>query len=221
VHACHGSRGNLSVPHCARTVAGMSGDAVPLAGGTRLPSPRSRILSTAAHLFYRNGINATGIGELVQVACVSKRTLYQLFASKDELVVAYLRAISSGVSAAETALDRTELPARERLLALFDRPGTERFRGCPLHNASVELADPHHPGVAVVVAHKREFLGRLVATAREAGAVDADVLGRQLCALYEGAMALTTSLGDTESFDDARSAATLLIDTAVPMVANA
>lgn len=187
-------------------------------GGTRLPSPRSRILSTAVKLFYRKGINATGIGQLVEVAGVSKRTLYQLFDSKDDLVVAYLRAMSGGeVVTNEGALARTELTPRERMLALFDRPPTgARFRGCPLHNASVELTDPTHPGRPVIVEHKRGFLRRLVTTARDAGAIDPEALGRQLFALFEGAMAAATSIGGPEAFDFTRAAAELLIDAAVP-----
>lgn len=191
----------------------MSG-AVTVTPATRLPSPRSRILSTAVKLFYRKGINATGIGQLVEVAGVSKRTLYQLFDSKDELIVAYLRAMShSEVVTNEAALNRTELSPRERLLALFDRPAAgTRFRGCPLHNASVELTDPTHPGRPVIVEHKRDFLRRLVATAGEANATDPEALARQLFALFEGAMALCTSIGDPESFDYARPAARLLIE---------
>lgn len=199
----------------------MSGG-IPATPGTRLPSPRSRILSTAIKLFYRKGINATGIGQLVEVAGVSKRTLYQLFDSKDDLIVAYLTAMSGTEAVTnEAVLDRTDLAPRDRLLALFDRSGTGgRFRGCPLHNASVELTDPTHPGRPVIVAHKRDFLRKLVETAHEAGAPDPDGLARQLFSLFEGAMALCTSMGDPESFDWARPAATLLIGAAVPAVAG-
>src|ERR1700754_4690845 len=52
--------------------------------------PRDRILTAATDLFYRCGINATGIAEVAGNAGVSKRTLYQLFPSKDLLVAAYL-----------------------------------------------------------------------------------------------------------------------------------
>jgi AcrR family transcriptional regulator len=194
----------------------MSGEPAARGNDARPPSPRSRILATAVDLFYRNGINATGIGELVEVAGVSKRTLYQLFGSKDELIVAYLRVMSTSVPTSEDSLTDTGLAPRDRLLALFDRPRIgDRFRGCPLHNASVELTDPDHPGLPVITGHKREFLDRLVATAKEAGATDSDVLGRQLFALFEGAMALATSLGDLESFEFARPAAVLLMDSAL------
>ena len=47
---------------------------------------RERIERAAARLFYRNGIHATGVELIAQEANVSKRTLYQQFASKNDLV---------------------------------------------------------------------------------------------------------------------------------------
>ncbi|HXB87181.1 helix-turn-helix domain-containing protein, partial [Mycobacterium sp.] len=54
---------------------------------------RERILSAAGSLFYREGIHATGVERVAEEAGVSKRTMYQLFASKTGLVEAYLRGI--------------------------------------------------------------------------------------------------------------------------------
>ena len=60
---------------------------------------RERIERAAAQLFYRNGIHATGVELIAQQANVSKRTLYQHFTSKNELVDNYLRGIDvRGVS---------------------------------------------------------------------------------------------------------------------------
>jgi AcrR family transcriptional regulator len=53
---------------------------------------RERIERAAAELFYRNGIHATGVELVARQANVSKRTLYQHFASKNDLVDNYLRA---------------------------------------------------------------------------------------------------------------------------------
>ncbi|MFJ1703764.1 TetR/AcrR family transcriptional regulator [Kitasatospora sp. NPDC088346] len=183
--------------------------------GTAADGPRERILSAASTLFYRHGINATGIGELVEVAGVSKRTLYQLFGSKDELVAAYLRRMSASRHLIERCLDRADLTPRERLVALFDRP-RPTFRGCPLHNAAVELTEPGHPGRPVIVAHKRAFLDRLTDTARAAGARDPQALGHRLFVVFEGAMALATSTDDRNAFDYARPVALALIEEAVP-----
>jgi AcrR family transcriptional regulator len=178
--------------------------------------PEARILEAARTLFYRNGIHETGVNELARAAAVSKRTIYQLFESKDDIVVAYLRHIGEHGRLGVRALDRDDLAPRERLVALFDRPHRPSvFRGCPMHNAAVELAGSPHPGRAVIAAHKRATRAKLAATAEQAGARDPAELARQLLTVHEGATALATSLADLESFDFARSAATALIDAAL------
>ena len=58
---------------------------------------RQRILNTATELFYREGINATGVERLASEASVSKRRLYQYFPSKTAVVEGYLRCIQQGV----------------------------------------------------------------------------------------------------------------------------
>jgi AcrR family transcriptional regulator len=178
-------------------------------------SPYERILAATRSLFYRQGIQATGVGELAEVAGVSKRTLYQLFDSKDELIRQYLQRLSDDGIPSERSLDRDDLAPRAKLLALFDRPPLSiPFRGCPFHNASVELADPQHPARAVVVAHKRKTLDKVIELARAIGAKDPEMVARQLLTLLEGARSLAVSLDDSEPFDSARSAAAALIDLA-------
>jgi AcrR family transcriptional regulator len=178
-------------------------------------SARERILAAARALFYRHGIQATGVEELARAAGVSKRTLYSLFTSKDQLIAAYLERMDQDRPANERLLLRDDLPPRERLLAVFGRPpASAAFRGCPFHNAAVELTSPAHPGTAVIQAHKRAFRCQLTDTARQAGARDPETLGRQLALLFEGATALVTSIDDVAPFDDARSLAAALIDQA-------
>jgi AcrR family transcriptional regulator len=180
-------------------------------------SPRERIEATALRLFYRDGIQATGVGELAEAAGVSKRTLYQLYPSKADLIAAYARLAAQGrIPLNESALERLELPPRQRLLALFDRPAAPAFRGCPLHNAAVELPDPGHPARRIIDEHKRWFVGRVVATAAEAGARDPDELGHRLAVLFEGACALGTVLNPAVAFGHARGTAALLVDLAIP-----
>jgi AcrR family transcriptional regulator len=177
---------------------------------------REKILSAAGSLFYREGIHATGVERIAQEAGVSKRTMYQHFPSKTQLVEEYLRGIhDTGGMPNEKALDTGGLTPRNRLLAIFDGPPTDRFRGCPFHNAAVEAAD-HMPGVHEVVhEHKLQFITRLIEVAGQAGAKDPYQLGHHMAVLFEGATALATSLNDTAPLLHARSAAEILIDAAV------
>ncbi len=51
---------------------------------------RDRLVAAASTLFYQQGIRAVGVDAIAAKAGVTKRTLYYHFASKDELVAAYL-----------------------------------------------------------------------------------------------------------------------------------
>ncbi len=53
-------------------------------------SAHDRILYTAHHLFYKNGIRATGIDKIIKQAKVTKVTFYRHFPSKNDLILAFL-----------------------------------------------------------------------------------------------------------------------------------
>jgi AcrR family transcriptional regulator len=147
---------------------------------------------------------------------VSKRTLYQHFPSKNDLVDNYLRGFDArGGSPNERRLEDTDLSARDRLLAIFEMSSRDVLRGCPFHNAAVESAGSLTSTDEIVRVHKVEFTRRLVAVAQEAGAADPHLLGQQLAVLFEGATAMATSLNDTAPVVHARAAAATLIDAAL------
>ena len=56
-------------------------------------SVERRSLDTACQLFYEEGLHAVGIDRLLVEAGAAKASLYSHFASKDELVAAYLDAL--------------------------------------------------------------------------------------------------------------------------------
>jgi AcrR family transcriptional regulator len=175
---------------------------------------RQRILDAAAELFYREGINATGVERLAAESSVSKRTLYQHFPSKTAVVEEYLRTIEDRVAAVPQGADQTP---RERLLAVFDGPTARSgpLRGCPFHNAAVEAAGAM-PGIQEIVrAFKLGFIAALTELAKQAGAANPQLLGSELGVLYEGAAALATSLDDYSPWAQARAAAETLIDQAL------
>src|SRR5215469_14790327 len=92
---------------------------------------RERILETADRLFYVQGIRAVGVDTVAAEIGISKRTLYNYFPSKDELVAAYLSRRSSPIP-------EPDLPPAEQILGFFDhverRLASEEFRGCPFVN---------------------------------------------------------------------------------------
>src|SRR5579859_6254360 len=123
-------------------------------------TPRQRILDAAAGLFYRQGAPAVGVDLVSHTAGVSKRTLYQQFRSKDQLIAETLDAQGDAI------LD-LYLPTREGdgdggqrdlVLAVFGRLrdliSSEGFRGCPFANTATELPDPEHPARRVARTYK-------------------------------------------------------------------
>src|SRR6476620_2655689 len=54
------------------------------------PNARERILDSAYELFSRNGIQAVGIDAVISRSGVARQTLYRHFASKQDLVLAFL-----------------------------------------------------------------------------------------------------------------------------------
>jgi AcrR family transcriptional regulator len=193
--------------------------AKPTTGGSRRGGrgARRRILDTAIDLFYREGINSTGVERLASEASVSKRTLYQHFPSKSAVVKEYLRTIQQGVGdPIRPGPDAANRTARARLLALFDSPSPRgQMRGCPFHNAAVEAAEAMPDVQDIVHEHKQNYINGLVKLAKQAGAANPKLLGNQLAVLYEGAAALSTSLDHPAPWAHARKAAQSLIDHAV------
>lgn len=178
-----------------------------------------RMLGASRELFRDQGINRTGMDQLCAVAQVSKRTAYQHFGGKDELVAEYLRRFDPDLMAA--VFDRTDLTPRERLLAAFELPasGTQDLTPmCPYIAAAVELHDPQHPASQYARDYKKAIATRLAETAREAGATDPEQLGEQLALLLDGAAARTRVL-NAEAFPTAAAIAAVLIDTAIPVTA--
>jgi AcrR family transcriptional regulator len=175
---------------------------------------RDRILAAATELFWANGINATGMDQLAEQAQVSKRTLYAHFASKDELISAYLEHVRDAVPLPTAVLDRVDLPARERLLAIFNGGALidKVARGCAFLNSAVEVADPDHPAHRFAARYKRDLARRLTEVAREAGAADPKLLGTQLALVWDGAAARAVVLNSRETAAQARAIATILID---------
>lgn len=173
---------------------------------------RERIVHASQQLFRDQGINCTGIDQLCAVAEVSKRTLYQHFTGKDELIAECLRRFDPDVL--PEVFDRTDLDRRERLLAAFDVHSPL----CPFIAAAVEISDPSHPARQYASDYKRAFAARFTETAREAGAANPEQLGEQLALLLDGASARSRVL-NAEALATAAAIAVVLIDNAIPQAA--
>jgi AcrR family transcriptional regulator len=68
----------------------MTGDIGAQSAGTRSQRVRAHALNVASDLFYRSGVRAVGMEEIVTRSGVAKTTIYRHFPTKDALIAAFL-----------------------------------------------------------------------------------------------------------------------------------
>jgi AcrR family transcriptional regulator len=183
-------------------------------------SARERILETADELFYRDGIHAVGIDTIIEKSGVAKMSLYRSFASKDDLVAAYLEARSQrywrwwdGVMAQNADQPRRQLPDLFEAIAVRTR--RPDFRGCAFVKAVAEFPEEGSRARVVALTHKRDLRKRLLKLCRSIGAHQPDVLSNQLLMLIEGAYSTAGILGKRDAVKATARAAEALIDAAI------
>jgi AcrR family transcriptional regulator len=186
-----------------------------MATKTRKTTTEERILSTAAKLFYANGLRGVGIEQVIAESGVAKSTLYVHFRTKDELVAAYLRRTDhSWMAQLRGAAERAGERPVDQLVGLFDaltdafdRHG---FFGCPFVSAAVE-APLDSEARAITIRHVERRQAWLTELATSAGAEDPAALARQIGLLIDGALASGRLLQDRAVVDEAKVAARTLV----------
>ncbi|ADD79263.1 MULTISPECIES: TetR/AcrR family transcriptional regulator [Pantoea] len=171
-----------------------------------------KLLSAARVLFYNHGINGTGIDAIVKRAGVAKKSLYNNFASKDELVAIYLRVRhEEWLALYKNRLDLAMTP-KERVLAVFaayedhaEFAYENGFRGCGLLNAAAELP-ASAPGRQAVREHKEEVEAILTAHLTDLMMGDAESarkMARHFAFLLEGSISRAGLEGNSDCVSQA------------------
>lgn len=177
---------------------------------------RDRVVNAAYDRFSRSGTRAVGVDTVIADAGVAKMTLYRNFASKDDLIIAFLQRREE-----VWTFDwlRTEVLARAttpkaRLLAVFDVFGDwfrrTDFEGCSFISVLLEhpSADSRvHEAAVRHLENIRMFIGEL---ATAAGIADADAFARQWHILMKGAI-ISAQEGDDAAASRAREMGVLLL----------
>jgi AcrR family transcriptional regulator len=197
----------------------------------RSGSARQRLLKAAAECFYAHGVTGTGIDTITATAGVAKMSLYNNFASKDELVRAYLEARhDEWLELYDARLGATDGSGRQGVAAVFDAYADHAhaayvhgFRGCGLLNAAAELP-AGAPGREQVRRHKEHVEDLLVGHLARLDALSGDQvadLALQLSFTLEGAMARAGLEGRVDLVVRAKDLALVLVDHAVAAAAPA
>ncbi len=184
---------------------------------------RRQILDRSYELFYQQGFNRIGVDEIAAAARITKRTLYNHFASKDELLAA--------------ALDDQQALALERFRrwgdSLVGSPGEvveqifvglaqwaskPRWAGAGFTRLAMELADlKGHPARAIARRHKAALEAWLGERLARDGVAEADVRAREIALLLEGATTLILIHGDVGYALSAGAAARRLVEVRPPL----
>lgn len=175
------------------------------------PSMKERILETADRLFYLQGIRAVGVDTVAAEIGISKRTLYNHFPSKDDLIAAYLQRRF-------VPIPESRKSPVEQILGSFDRLergfASNSLHGCPFVNAVAEVGatDPQTRKIAKAFKESRRgwFFDLLI----RLGVADAEALATQLVILVDGAIVQDLVRKDATLARAAKEAARVLLANA-------
>jgi len=163
----------------------------PISAPNRSQRARAQALNVASALFYKKGVRAVGMEEIVEISGIAKTTIYRHFPTKDALIEAFLEKEDGEFWQQWDEAVATVTTAIAKLDALSDWIGSrvqrDAYRGCPQLNVAAEFADPAHPARAIARRHKAEMVRRLEAICAEAGADPADRAAMQVALLLDGA----------------------------------
>lgn len=185
-------------------------------GGPAVSAVRERILAIAYELFSRRGVRDVGVNELINRSGVAKASFYRHFASKDELVLAFLErrdqqwTVEAIVGQARSRADTPE----QQLLAIFDVFADwfvrDDFEACSFINILLEMGASHPLGQASIdyLAKIRSHVQQL---AEEAGLRDTENFSRSWHILMKGSIVSATE-GDLAAAGRARQLAGWLIE---------
>lgn len=122
------------------------------ARGTQVAGAQAQqhLLRAAEELFYQEGVRAVGVDAVVERAGVNKMSLYRQFASKDELVLAYLERMDACFfERFDASVAKHPGKPKAQLVQYFDdlaqRASQPGYRGCPFVNVAAEFPDLDHP----------------------------------------------------------------------------
>jgi AcrR family transcriptional regulator len=175
------------------------------------PTMKERILETADRLFYLQGIRAVGVDTVAAEIGISKRTLYNHFPSKNELISAYLKRRFRAVPASDK-------PPAEQILGSFDRLergfASKGFRGCPFVNAVAEMGAEDQAIRNIAIAFKDSRRAWFRDLLKQLDVARADELATQLQLLVDGAIATDLVRNDSSAARAAKEAARVLLANA-------
>jgi TetR/AcrR family transcriptional regulator, transcriptional repressor for nem operon len=189
---------------------------------TAVLSPRERVIKTALHLFYTEGFHAVGTNQICTEAGVNKSTLYHLFPSKVDMVLAALEVYAGDLTKKFQQIAKSKVTATQKLECIFETPFLVNqdlkaqfgnVKGCFVGNIALELSS-HEERVRTYLTHvfqswaeAIEPIVREVVTLQNSGAdnstnIDTINVSRSIIAYLQGAILLAKTNNDPQVIQD-------------------
>jgi AcrR family transcriptional regulator len=175
---------------------------------------RARLMQTARRLFTQRGYSNVGINDVIAEAGIARMTLYNYFASKDDLIVAVYEEMASEILASLAGLSSNAVSERESVRSIFEQMRQEslgpNFRGCWLTHASYQAPDVSGAIFDIVSTYKGRLRAHFYDLLDE-NRRNRDQLADQLVLLADGAMTEAYLRGVADAFSAAYKAAEILL----------
>jgi AcrR family transcriptional regulator len=162
---------------------------------TAEPGSRERILRTAGTLFYKRGVRAVGMAQVIDEAGCGKNLLYGHFPSKTDLVTAYLeqsrtlREHQVGKALAGVSEDDPAATLVAMVAEIADRTAHPDYRGCAFRNYLTEFPDDADAPAEIARGYLDETRARVDDLVARLGAADPQRLADRIWLLIEGVYA--------------------------------
>ena len=187
---------------------------------------RQELVDTAIRLFTQNGFHGTGIDRIAEEARVSKKTMYNHFRSKEELILAALKHYDGLFrNFFMKSVNQLSESPYERLLGIFDVAhmwfADNEFYGCMFINAIGEYSSRDTAIRKACQDYKAQMADYVKELAIAAGIDNPVDLADTLALLLEGSIVTAQVAGTPDSANTAKLAAKILIDNAMQASAKA
>ncbi|WP_432452332.1 MULTISPECIES: TetR/AcrR family transcriptional regulator [unclassified Agarivorans] len=184
-------------------------------------SKRDQLIDTAQRLFYQHGFRATGIDAVLAESGVAKKTLYNHFKSKEELIIATLtRRDQQFMDLLQAEVKRLTskqdfAPQLAPIMAFFDGLNhwinSDSFFGCMFINASAEYPRHNDPVHITCATHKEQVINFIEDLLSDLQLNHSAAIARQLSILVDGAIVGAHTTGDYHSPLDAKAIAQVIL----------
>lgn len=181
---------------------------------------REKLIDTAIELFMKNGFHSTGINLILEKSGVAKKTLYNHFKSKDDLIVAALEK-HRGLFREQFSheVERLAKEPSEQLLAIYDVAhawfSESNFFGCIFVNAAGEFADRDSSIRKVCMNSKTDMRSYICDICVRAKIPEPEKMSSQLALILEGSISTAQVSGNPDAAKIAKQAAQVIIENTI------